>query len=125
MILGSGDLAIPESCFENVIQGFSFSIWVADVRILLGGFVALDLLISGFKSFLEVEVYSHLRLKIQNVESIKIINFSSGLAVRLDGRAYLPGGSRFQDCVYFYPALGTSLEVVNSSSEVVCPLLQE
>lgn len=64
--------------------------------------------------------------KIQNVGSIKIINFRGGFAVRVDGSACIPGGSCSRDCFYcFCPALGTSLEVVNSSAEVVCPLLQE
>lgn len=55
---------------------------------------------------------------------IQIVNFRGGSAVRVDGSACIPGDS-VPKTFYVYPALGTSLQVANLSSEVVCPLLQE
>lgn len=64
---------------------------------MLSGIIVLDLM-SGFDSFLETEVYSHMRLKKnQIVGGIQIINFRGGVAVRVDGSACIPGVSCSQD----------------------------
>lgn len=62
---------------------------------------------------------------MQSVGSIKII-CKGGCAVTADGSVCIPRGFCSQSCSHcFCTVLGMSLEMVNSSSEVVCPLLQE
>lgn len=92
---------------------------------MLSGIVVLDLM-SGFDSFLEMEVYSHLRFK----KKIRLWEVYKLLISEVDLLSELMAVPTFlgvpvPKTFYVYPALGTSLEVVNLSSEVVCPLLQE
>lgn len=84
---------------------------------------------SGFHSFLEMEVYSHLRFK-KKKKKIRLWEVYKLLISEVDLLSELMAVPAFlgipvPKTFYVYPALGTSLQVANLSSEVVCPLLQE